>query len=327
MATAIVGNNNTYVNLNSSYNKSPFPTNDDKYYEVMRLLKFNSNKKLITQLIEEIDTDYLLESSSTKKDWTKNHPRYLALFGIIFSEGHPSFNFMLSLLVNDLKHKIELRDYDLLYIIILGIFWRYYYEDDDIKNYAISELKASSYYSSIEKVPYDQDIEYLLSNTGLDKEYPQFKRYGKTLGYINGRWFYDHSIYDEECKMIDAIHYYNMIGWVHVEREDIKKTFNTTASFKFRLKSITSEIDFTENKKWFCIIHDTQVSSLFVILQGCNISSYYKSNDMNMDLNHIYEMNESIVKTLQKNAIIPILDLDCKIKTVDINGYSYDSIC
>ena len=72
-------------------------------------------------------------------------------------------------------------------MIVIGIFWRYYYSRSAI-NYAIRDLKASKYYDRIEHIVFTPEINNLLLNIGIESKFPQYRRYGSKLGFINAKW-------------------------------------------------------------------------------------------------------------------------------------------
>jgi len=191
---------NNIHSIQKSFELSNDEKNDEKYREILKLIHFNSKHDMIKKLISEIGIDYLSLPNPKIKDWGKDFPRYLHLYAEAFGEGHRLFN-----LLNE-SFGISLTDYQIIYLIICGIFWRYYY-DTKIINYAIIELKNSEIYSRITKIPFTQELSKLLDDSGVSKKYSQFKRYGETLGYFNGQWLCDPSTYKEECKAIDKEYY------------------------------------------------------------------------------------------------------------------------
>ena len=162
MATASVENN-----MNELFNK------------VLHSLKIRGTKKEIQPYIEKMDTSFLLEPNPSIKDWGKGLPRYTEFFTMTFGEGHPQFNFLLELLVDDTKHRIQLNDRDIMHFVICGVFWRYY-NSRSIINSAIEQFKESRY-SDMKKIPFTDELGKLLCDTNVNREYSQFKRYGETL--------------------------------------------------------------------------------------------------------------------------------------------------
>ena len=290
----------------SSDDDSNNNNNEEKYLECIQLIKFNSNIDKLQELLKNIDTQFLRDKCPSVKDWTKNHPRYLHLFIIVFAEGHPLFNIMCKIME---KHDIILSDYDLLYCIIIGIFWRYYY-DEKIINYAIRELKDGVIYNTINHIQITPKINYLLLNVGIENKYSYFRRCSNSLGYINGKWFTEPTIYNKECDMINLKHYYIENGFIYVDKEEIKKVFSKTASFIFKLNTFDKLIsdNYKLNPNWYCIIYDEayidEKNLMFVFMQGINIEVFLKTFNKEYI---IYSINDIILKKLQDNKILPIL--------------------
>ena len=166
------------------------------------MLQFNTVKQL-KETLNLIDKSYLLEKNPNIKDWGKNHPRYLGFFGKAFSEGHQCFELLIDILVTSPQFQIELTDYDLVYMVVTGIFWRYYY-DSKIVNYAIQEFNVSKYIADIEHIVFTPEINYMLLNIGIEGRYPQFRNYGSKLGFINCKWFIEPKTYQENPQCIEV---------------------------------------------------------------------------------------------------------------------------
>ena len=292
----------TYLNSSCDNNNN----NEEKYLECIRLIKFNSDIDKLQELLKNIDTQFLRDKDPSVTDWTKNHPRYLHLFIMVFAEGHPLFNTMCKIME---EHDIILSDYELLYCIIIGIFWRYYY-DEKIINYAICELKEGVIYNTINHIQFTPEINYLLLNVGIENKYSYFRRCSNSLGYINGKWFTEPTIYNKECDMINLKYYYMENGFIYIDKEEIKKAFSTTASFIFKLKTVDTLIydDYKLNPNWYCIIYDEayydEKYRMFVFMQGIKIEMFLKTFNKEYI---IYSIDDIILKKLQDNKILPIL--------------------
>ena len=166
------------------------------YIELHSLIKGNCNHDKMIKIIKDLGTEYLSQPDPRIKDWGKDYPRYLHLYGKAFAEGHGLFDLLQTHIA------IQLRDIDIIYLCVCGVFWRYHY-DISIINYALIQLKKSDIYTRLVKIPYTLEIDMLLECSGVSSILPQFKKYGETLGYFNAHWLCDPSTYEEECKMID----------------------------------------------------------------------------------------------------------------------------
>ena len=200
-------------------------SNNDTYHfqESIKLLHFTgSSSDKISENISAISTDYLISTNPEITDWGKNHPRYLSLLAKLFSEGHPYFETVVECLN---KKEILLTSYDILYCIVLGIFWRYYYERDII-NYAIEEIKETAFYKDNNEIPFTPELDYFLMHCGIENEYSYFRKCSNSIGSINLKWFIDPKVYrdDPRCILYERMRKYNMLGFIYInmrEAEDV----------------------------------------------------------------------------------------------------------
>ena len=126
---------------------------------------------------------------------------------------------------------------------------------------------------------------------------------------------------NKECKMIDIAYYYKKIGWMYIDKDEIKKAYNTIASFIFKLITINKDKDVNINdNEWFCIIcykelpidysnprstKSYEKSSNFIFLEGKNIDAFLETNSNEYV---IYSMDAPMIKKLQDKMLLPILD-------------------
>ena len=82
------------------------------------------------------------------------------------------------------------------------------------------------------KIKFTDELSELLDQSGVSKSFPQFKRYGETLGYINIRWFIDPSTYKKECKMIDLIYSYKKLNHLYIDNNKIIEIFGSEEKFE-----------------------------------------------------------------------------------------------
>jgi hypothetical protein len=189
-------------------NKNSFESKAEKFNKLMKTFHSQDNMtELITlvhwapnsstpdkikTLIKKIGVEYLNEKyKNIPEDWPVFFPNYLRIYSEFFSEGHELFNLFQENL------DIVLTDLDVIYLLIKGIFWKYYY-DTKIINYAIEEFKKCDRYMQITRIPYTPEIGLLLDITGVSKDYSYFKELGETCGYFNAQWLCDPKTYDKE---------------------------------------------------------------------------------------------------------------------------------
>lgn len=196
----------------NTYNNS-FETNLEKFNKLMKsfhsqdnltelltLVHYTPNSSTsdkIKILIAKIDIEYLHEEYKNVPKYSPIiFPNYLRIYSEIFGEGHALFNLFQENL------NIVLTDLDIIYLLIKGVFWRYY-NDTKIINYAIEEFKKCDRYNHITRIPYTREIGLLLDITGVSDNYFYFKKLGETLGYFNAQWLCDPSTYDKELDKLN----------------------------------------------------------------------------------------------------------------------------
>jgi len=206
-----MSNSNDTNIIDTNTNSSTETYNTMLFNECIKNIHFNSggfyNQKILDTL-SKIEPSFLKSTNPNIEDWGKNHPRYLRLYCETFTEGHPCFDIITNYLSSI---DIELTSYDFTYMIIIGVFWRYY-NNTSIINHALSQLKASSYFKQIQEIPFTSELEFLLTNIGIENKYSYFKRYAKGLGYLNCNWFIDPSSYVNNIQLqkINEEYYKNL---------------------------------------------------------------------------------------------------------------------
>jgi len=285
-------------NITNDLNKPT--TNDDKYIELHRLIQFNIEHNKIAQIIEELGTEYLSQLDPNKKDWGKHIPRYRHVYLRAFSEGHALFDLLQEHI------KIKLTTIDLLHLIISSVFWRYYH-DRSIKNHALNQLKNSSVYPTLTHILYTPEIGILLDCTKTSVQFPYFKRYGETLGYFNAYWLVDPSTYKKECKEIDMIYNYKLIGFIGIWMEDdFISLYESTQKFIDLVRQ--SEINDESDSDWGLFIEENsynlpilifvEKNQIFSLLTNINMRKRFLSCRFTI-------LKKSITDKLQEHYIIP----------------------
>jgi hypothetical protein len=162
------------------------------YNELINLISNNRNHTQIQKTIKELGKEYL------SQEWATNIPRYLHLYGVAFREGRPLFNL--------LKKSIDipLNNIDIMYMIITGVFWRYYYVTTII-NEAISELKSSEIYKMMSNIPYTSELIKLFDDTSVSSNHPHLKKCGEMYGYFNPNWIIEPTSCKKALCKIDTI--------------------------------------------------------------------------------------------------------------------------
>jgi hypothetical protein len=289
------------------------------YNEIKHLIKFNSSYDKIKDLIKSIGIEYLSHPDSNITDWGKDFPRYLHLYGLCFSEGHGIFDLLRKSIT------IPLSGFDMVYMTIAGVFWRYY-NNIGIVNDAICQLKKSDIYNQMNNIPYTEELVKLLEDSSVTRQYGQFNRYGKELGYFNISWLVDPSTYDNliDCKKIDVKHIYNMCNSVTYSKKKLTDDFDFEY-FKKNIKIIekhdecptelhsSSTIELrSSSTEWRCIeiINNSSFSSYiyigYVFLHEDQIDSYLKNHkDISYEKQIIYKLEPELIKQLQQKGIIP----------------------
>ena len=294
-------------------------TSTEIYNEIKHLIKFNSSYDKIEKLIGSLSIEFLSYPDSNITDWGKDFPRYLHLYGLCFSEGHGIFDLLRKNIV------IPLTDFDIVFMTIAGVFWRYY-NNKSIVNDAISQLKKSDVYEQMNKIPYTTKLVKLLEDSSVTKQYGQFNRYGKELGYFNIGWLIDSSTYGNsiDCKKVDVKYIYNMCNSVTYSKEELTYDFDFDFDYFKKNTKIIEKHDECPTEwrcpielrgsstEWRCIeiINNSSFSSYiyigYVFLHENQIDDYLKNHkDVSYEKQIIYKLEPGLITQLQQKGIIP----------------------